>query len=172
MRLSQLHNSVRRPIGVLALLLMNAALWSASAASQTAGTWSPAASMIADRTNFAAVLLTNGNVLVTGGAVQGQYFYISEVYDPIRNAWTSTGNTLVPRTGPRATLLSNGKVLVSGGNGPSSNVLASAELYVPVRSTWSATGSMSVIRKFHTQSLLANGKILVTGGCGYRCLHS
>lgn len=138
------------------------------------------------RYSHSATLLTNGTVLVAGGANLGagkvsnnQALSInnSEVYDPVTGTWAPTAGLTWARYNHTATLLPNGKVLVSGGysslitgtsvytlNTYSAGFLATAELYDPASQTWSATGSLATKRENHTATLLPNGKVLVTGG--------
>jgi N-acetylneuraminic acid mutarotase len=127
------------------------------------------------RANFAAVALSNGNVLVIGG--RGEPSPISpilgsaELYNPTTAQWSSGGTMISTRLGHTATVLANGKVLVTGGGiddlGPNlliTSILASAEIYDPVTNTWSPAASMSEPRYQHTATLLADGKVLVAGG--------
>lgn len=115
------------------------------------------------------ILLSNGQVLVAGGAgnSNGDPLSSAELYNPTTGKWTYTGNLNVARAAQTATLLSNGKVLVVGGYGLVNNVLMilkSSELYDPVAGTWTLTGSMNVARQAYTQTLLSNGKVLVASG--------
>jgi N-acetylneuraminic acid mutarotase/sugar lactone lactonase YvrE len=131
-------------------------------------TWSPADPMITGRTGFTATLLTNGKVLVAGGAVLSDPSYSlssAELYDPTTNRWSLAAPMATPRSGATATLLSNGKVLVAGGVDTSADqYLSSAELYDPLSNTWSSARSMAHPRIAQTATLLANGKVLVAGG--------
>lgn len=88
--------------------------------------WTPAASLNAPRGEFATVTLTDGRVLVTGGANQGTggcssgeasrlSFSSTYVFDPAANAWTRTGLLSTARTDPAIALLPDGRVLVAGG---------------------------------------------------------
>lgn len=121
-----------------------------------------------------ATLLSNGNVLVSGGIGSDEAVLSSaKLYNPSEGIFAATGNMTVPRTGHTATLLSNGKVLIAGGqeiNGGS--VLSSAELYDPSRGTFTATGNMSTKRSSHAATLLASGKVLITGGANGGVLSS
>jgi N-acetylneuraminic acid mutarotase len=130
------------------------------------GTWSPAASMATARGDHTATLLSDGQLLVTGGEGNGNssLFPSSELYDPVSNTWSAAGSMAIARDGATATLLGNGKVLVAGG--AHGTYLASAELYDPVSNTWSPAGSMATARDTATATLLGNGKVLVTGGIG------
>ncbi len=83
------------------------------------------------RSQHTATLLLDGNVLVAGGFVGGDFATPSssaELYDPVIGAWTPT-HTLEARAFHTATLLPDGEVLVAGGL----NILAlkTAELYDP-----------------------------------------
>ncbi|CAF3023835.1 unnamed protein product [Rotaria sp. Silwood2] len=110
-----------------------------------------------------ASVLTNGNVLVTGGYNGDFYLNSAELYDLSTGIWTTTGSMNNARFAHTASVLTNGKVLVTGGyNGSLS--LNSAELYDPSTRTWITTGSMNDARSEHTASILTNGKVLVSGG--------
>jgi Kelch motif len=134
------------------------------------GTWSRAASMNRSRTWPTATVLTDGRVLVAGGASPDASTVeaSAEIYDPAANRWTLTGSMTVGRLAHTATLLRSGKVLVAGGE---ARVLtpygyyeligtATAELYDPATGRWQATGSMSEARYWFTATLLADGTVL------------
>ena len=119
-----------------------------------------------ERAYHTATLLTNGKVLVAGGATDYVTYGDAQLYDPATGTWTATGSMTAASSSHTATLLPNGKVLVAGGEDNSGNRLSRAELYDPASGTWTATGSMNNARAGHTATLLSNGKVLVAGGYG------
>ncbi|QQX87730.1 putative Ig domain-containing protein [Cupriavidus necator] len=135
-----------------------------------AGFWQPANNMGMARSDHTATLLTNGKVLIAGGAdLAGRPngadipLATAELYDPASGKWSATGSMATPREFYTATLLANGKVLVAGGYDGQLGT-ATAELYDPASRTWSAAGSMSTVRQNHTATLLPDGRLLVAGG--------
>lgn len=78
--------------------------------------WSATGSLNTARTQHTASLLTNGNVLVAGGASQTSNAYATaELYGASSGVWTFTGSLHTSRYVHTATVLSNGNVLVAGG---------------------------------------------------------
>ena len=126
----------------------------------SSGTWSNTGAMNTSRFEHTATLLTNGQVLVAGGADTNASLSSAELYDPAIASWTITGSMNNARSSHTATLLTNGQVLVAGGD----VIGTSAELYDPATAMWTNTGSMNDARFFHTATLLPNGQVLVAGG--------
>ena len=153
--------------GLVALLL--GALLALPALAAGSGTWTVTGSMNAQRYEYTATLLQNGQVLVAGGVDDFNRPRASaELYNPSTGTWTTTGSMQTGRSFHTATLLPNGQVLVAGGQ-PSAdlgcpNDTASAELYNPATGAWSTTGSLNQARDEHTATLLTNGQVLVAGG--------
>ena len=124
-------------------------------------------------------LLPTGEVLVTGGLVNGAdtaaaYVFaennpptLASVITPTTNAATVTPSLqhvlITPRDSHTATLMATGKVLIAGGvnNGL---ILGSTELFDPT--TWSFTSgaSLTFARYHHTATALRDGTVLVVGG--------
>jgi hypothetical protein len=135
----------------------------------TTGTFSPTGSMATARTSHTATLLSDGRVLITGGAdVQEHAVASAELYDPKSGTFSPTGSMTTARVFHTASLLSDGRVLIAGGDlgtwsydGP---FLASAEIYDPKTGTFNPTGSMTTSRAWHTATPLADGRVLITGG--------
>jgi N-acetylneuraminic acid mutarotase len=118
------------------------------------------------RSGHAATLLSDGHVLVVGGATYTSQFVIlasAELYDPATDAWTFAGALNQARDGPTATLLLDGRVLVAGGS-DSSGTFNTVEVYDPLTRAWSMTGSLHTSRDGYSATLLPNGKVLVAGG--------
>ena len=79
-------------------------------------TWTAAAPMADARTGHQAVLLRDGRVLVTGGALPtggGRLSALAycELYDPATGAWTPTGSLAQARASHQATLLDRKSVV-------------------------------------------------------------
>jgi Putative Ig domain/Kelch motif/Galactose oxidase, central domain len=129
------------------------------------GTFSRTGSMNSARHCHTATLLTNGQVLVTGGYDGSTSLSTAEIFDPVSGTFAPTGNMAAARCGHTATLLANGKVLIAGGEDTNAGIaLASAELFDPATGAFSATGSMGTARAAHSATLLSSGRVLVTGG--------
>src|SRR4029453_13178629 len=94
------------------------------------------------RSGHTATLLSNGNVLVTGGVDETGALAAAELYDPVSGSWSATGNMSVARVDHSATLLSSGWVLVAGGTSSTFEELGTAELYDPETGSWATTGGM------------------------------
>src|SRR5690606_6203559 len=115
-------------------------------------------------TGHAALLLTNGKVLVTGGGTSAQS---CEIFDPSAGSWSVAANMNVERTDHTATLLKDGRVLVVGGNTNDT----SSELYDPLTDTWTQTPSIEIPpRSQHTASLLPDGRVFIFGGVNRRTI--
>lgn len=99
----------------------------------SAGTWTPATSMIQPRLAGADALLPDGRVIVMGGRMSGApdttSFAEAELYDATAGTWKAIPSMTVARAAARAVLLLDGRVLVVGGVGNGLVVLASAELF-------------------------------------------
>jgi hypothetical protein len=124
------------------------------------GVWIRTGPMGTPRSDFSAVRLLDGRVLVVGGhngEGGGQtYLTSAERYDPATATWSATGSMIHPHgVGFAATLLRDGEVLVGDTDG--------AELYDPGSGTWMTTGSLDTGGGIHSATLLANGKVLVDG---------
>lgn len=132
------------------------------------GTFSPTGSLVTARAFHAAVLLTDGRVLISGGLGNTADLASAELFDPRTGRFTETGPMTVPRVYQPATLLGDGRVLIAGGGGDYENraFTASAELYDPRTGVFTATGSMTAARTWFPANLLADGHVLVTGGYG------
>jgi Galactose oxidase, central domain len=132
------------------------------------GTWSATGSMITARADQTVTLLSNGEVLLTGGEDSSYVVLASaELYNPATGTFSATGSMNATRfDGDTATLLPNGQVLVAGGYSTGYGVpVPNAELYDPATGTFSATGSMIAVRNQYSATLLTNGQVLLVGGC-------
>ncbi len=145
-----------------------------SVPAQGNGRWSETGDLITARSNHAAALLPNGQVLVAGGyaatgalASAGEdpaVLASSELYNPATGMWATTGSMNVAREFHTATLLPDGQVLVVGGVTSSGVTSSTAELYRPATGMWKPTRSMGAARQWHTATLLPSGQVLVAGG--------
>jgi hypothetical protein len=140
----------------------------ASEAQQTQSTWVPTGDLNTARFGHTATLLSNGKVLVAGGAGadNGSILDSAELYDPAKGKWTFTGRLTAAHAGHTATLLPSGQVLIVGG-AHTVNGLSAAELYDPDTGIWRPTASPITNRFDHTATLLGNGWVLVIGGASY-----
>ena len=131
------------------------------------GQWSAAPSMHHQRAYHTATGLSDGRVLVTGGA--GDESPMSEIYDPAANRWSDAGATPgdgVPasRNGAAAIRLPNGNVLLTGGYTSYPNGFQAAIAFDPSTGTWSLAGRMVGVHPVAYAALLADGRVLVVGG--------
>jgi hypothetical protein len=130
-----------------------------------AGTWTPAAPMLAARIGHTATLLLSGAVMVAGGGGTGPSSNVpmeAELYDPASGTWRRTGPLSASYVGHTATRLPSGRVLVVGASGGIRNT----ELFDPGSETWSDAGCTVDTRFGHTATLLLSGGVLVAGGFG------
>jgi hypothetical protein len=93
------------------------------------GAFASAGNFTISRARYSATLLTNGLVLVAGGAEANVAVTWAELLELPAGALTDTGGLTTERAGHTATRLNDGRVLVTGGTDESGNALASAELY-------------------------------------------
>jgi hypothetical protein len=139
----------------------------------TSGSWSVTGTPIEPRYAYSATRLTDGKILVAGGAAgSGAQLTSAELYDPSTGSWTVTGSMNDAHAdGHLGVLLDDGRVLVAGGYnslGPDPRDRpTSAELYDPSTGSWTATGSMIGAHGFQTATLLPNGTVLVGGDSSY-----
>jgi hypothetical protein len=123
------------------------------------GGWTTTGSMLTPRSQFAAVLLQNGKVLVAGGVNASAPLASAEVYDPSAGTFSATVNTMPNKASNfTATLLGNGTVLLVGGGN------SSAQIYNPATNSFNSTGGMGTQRSNHTATLLPSGLVLIAGG--------
>ena len=131
------------------------------------GEWQQATAMNQPLFRQAAVLLSDGRVLVVGGIFlsDGKETARAEIYDPATDTWTPTEDMGVERGRPNAVLLSDGKVLVTGDRSLDFRaVTGKAETYDPDTGAWTSTGDMSKASIGHTLTLLPDGRVLAAGG--------
>ncbi len=115
------------------------------------------------RHKHGAILLTDGRVLIVGGADKrdGRPAYSSvEIYDPATGTFAATADMNSPRYKLQDTLvlLHDGKVLIAGGANR-------AEVFDPAKNRFSyVAGDLGASRQFATATRLQNGQVLIIGG--------
>lgn len=137
------------------------------------GTWEPTAPLNRARDLAEKTVLTDGRVLVTGGAILPDFTTqdSAEIFDPETLSFTMLSSKLSdPKWSHEAIRLTDGRVLIMGGrtaqnpSTPGARVLASADLFDPSTDTFTPTGAMQVERRDPCAVLLKDGRVLVTGG--------
>jgi uncharacterized protein (TIGR03437 family) len=125
--------------------------------------WALTGSMGQGWVQHVAVLLPNGQVLITGNCqsciAQGP---VALIYDPPTGTFLPAATPLFTHgPGATGTLLNNGQVLITGGI----NAPISAELYNPATNQFSPLGSSSFTHfENFTATLLTDGRVLIAGG--------
>jgi hypothetical protein len=120
---------------------------------QLPGTFTATGNMTTPRFNQTATLLTNGEVLMAGGAVSDSddIKVNSDLYDPATGTFTATrmtvGNILLP----------DGRFLIFTGS-------RTAETYDPLTGAFEATGDMvAALYSTRASTLLQDGRVFVAG---------
>jgi hypothetical protein len=146
------------------------------------GKWTMGPPMMVARARHTATLLSNGEVLVTGGATTyhgeiGSVTATAEIYNSHSNKWRQAAFMSIPRYVHQAALLANGRVLVAGGWSFTANSdpsKSSAEIYDPVTDKWAPTGSLAAPRAEFVMVRLGDDRVLAVDGIDhdYRLLAS
>ena len=121
--------------------------------------------MTQPRAYHAAVLLSDGNVLVAGGG-DGLLtsFLTAEIFNTTTRTFQRVGSMKYRRAVFTLTLLPSGKVLATGGiDWRTYTYPDTCELYDPLTQTWSDTHKLNIGRSFH-RSLLLTDSVLTIGG--------
>ena len=152
--------------GAIGLLCVSATTGSTSRATSASLRVQRIGEMTSERAAHQATMLTNGQVLITGGC-PGQnchpFLRSVEMFDPTKRTFRSAALMLVPRASHSATLLQDGRVLVAGGCS-TNGATASAEVYDGVTNRWSRVGDMTLPRCSHIAVPLVDGRVFIMGG--------
>ncbi len=113
------------------------------------------------RVNHSATLLSDGKVMVIGGASidfdEGN-LTTAETYDPATGLFTLTEDTMAfRRSEHHAVLLQDGRVLIVGGGE------ATAEIYDPATDRFTTTGQLNILDRVRSAVRVRSGDVLVTG---------
>ena len=134
----------------------------------SANAWTTIAPMKTARMLHTATTLSDGTVLVTGGASTSATTSggtsSAELYDPVAATWSDASSMNARRSRHTAVLLPNGKVLVVGDDGTAG--AAPPDLYNPVARTFVPTKPMRASRGSPTSNLFGGIGVLVAGGSG------
>ena len=136
--------------------------------SPATGIWSRAATMSVARGGHTATVLSNGTVVVVGGA-SGTYsapnlHTSAEVFDPAAGTWTATASVSLGRGFHRSVALGNGRLLMTGGSNFVSSVFATTDVYDAATGLWTAAAPLVTGRISHSATVLPNGNVLIAGG--------
>ena len=128
--------------------------------------WTAAAPLPVPEVSQAALLLANGDVLMTGGedVKDGRPTRVVQRYHTAAGTWSTVAAMRQERIGHTVTLLKDGRVLAVGGLGKKLQPLSSVEIYDPVRDRWASTVPLPDVRFSHSATLLPDGRVLVVGG--------
>ena len=130
--------------------------------------WEFTGSLSTPRYYHTMTLLSDGTVLVIGGATNSPETFPDpgtpsvEVYNPATGTWTVNGSLIGQRLLHTSTLLPNGKLVVAGG-WPDPFSTYTWELYDPAAGTSTVTGPINAKRAGHTATLLFDGRVLMAG---------
>jgi N-acetylneuraminic acid mutarotase len=127
------------------------------------GRWQRSGNLHVARCDAPGVLLTNGDVLVTGGEARYPHHRAvllssAELYDPKRGRWRMVAALPYPIAGQVATLLRNGDVLEVGGISQ-----GSALEYSVKHNRWTAVATEPIAGVGLTATTLNDGRVLVVG---------
>jgi Kelch motif len=146
--------------------------------------WKKASDLHLARSDAAAVLLTDGRVLIAGGSVplatpiqlpdgSTDLFGFStsaEIFDPQTNSWSLVGSMHVARGGVALVALPHGMALAAGGCAfanqgfVSGGALTVSEVFNPTTDGWTITTPLPEPRCSASGLLLRDGRALLTGG--------
>ncbi|MCK5805565.1 MAG: hypothetical protein KAI66_22220 [Lentisphaeria bacterium] len=131
------------------------------------GQWKVTGAMRDGHPGATTALLSNGEVLVTGGHRDKETLASCEIFSPAKEKWRPTASLPWSWSGHKMHLLTSGEVLLVGGwasDGKRHVAWKTCLLFDPAREEWRATGDVGV-RRDHFQSVtLSDGNILVAGG--------
>ena len=145
------------------------------------GTWSAANPLAGRRLGPALTLLSNNQVLVSGGVDVSVLFGFPtgafsttacQRWNPGTNTWGAAASMPSGRAGHHynQVTLADGRVLMTGGvlvpnllNATSSAPIAAADVYNPTSNTWAAV-NMTNARALHSATRLLDGRVVVAGG--------
>lgn len=148
-------------------------------------TWQKVGNLHVPRSDAAAVLLTDGRVLIAGGTtqlatpVQGLPAggtdlsgggTSTEIFDPLSNSWSLVGSMQVARAPMALVALPHGMALAAGGCSVTDQELAtvtplsSAEIFDPATDAWALTRPLPEPRCGASGVRLNDGRALVSGG--------
>lgn len=128
-----------------------------------------AGQMHVPRVSHAAVSLSDGRILMTGGWTTGGLTTArAEVFDPAQGQFIAAGEMNTTRASHVAVLLSSGRVLIIGGEVRTGVALSSVEMFDPATMKFASMNPMQTPRSFHVAVRLTDGRVLVAGGLGAR----
>lgn len=138
--------------------------------------WTQAGTFPAYWSDYAAVRLPSGDVLLIGGVVEqttsdGRLLQVNAFQ---MTRWNHTTGLLGPiqsaplaATNASTAVLVDGTVLIAGGNpAVSGDPLPRAVIYHPVTRSWSTAASLPVARAQAAAVILGDGRVLLAGGFG------
>src|SRR5262249_5698902 len=128
-----------------------------------ANTWTVKASLNIPRYDHAAVVLSNGRVLIIGGTTGAEQISTCEMYYPDWNFWKLSAPLYHRPPVPTVVTLKNGKILVAAGFSYDPP-LPTAEIIDPATETTTFAAQMLSDRYNHDGTILPDGRVLLVGG--------
>ncbi|HEY2467504.1 MAG TPA: kelch repeat-containing protein [Terracidiphilus sp.] len=133
---------------------------------QSSNQWSPSGQMVQARTGAAAVSLSDGKILITGGAdSNGVPQASTEIFDPSTGQFSQAAPMNVPRADHAAIALTTGDVLVTGGLTTGGGYSDTAEILNAQTGSWTLLeASLGTGLAKHAMAALSDGNVLIVGG--------